>query len=518
MRIGRHLEIRLRMALLRKLPRLPDRYFQSRPISDMADRGHALHHTRLLPSMASNVVQSICELVLTLLGIALIDPASAGLATGIVAAAIVIPAILQPMVKERDLRVRNHSAALGGFYLDALLGLVPVRAHRAETAVHRLHEGLMVEWFKASRRLLGLSVVADAAQSLLCLSLAGLLLIQHFRRMGGVTGADLLLVFWALKLPAIGHGLTLLANQFPTQQNALARLLEPLSTPEEMPAPLGKSRPEKPSVAVARGTAVAIDDGTVVAAGHTILRDINLTIRPGEHIAVIGKSGAGKSTLIGLLLGWHRLSHGELRIDGAPLGLERQEALRRTTAWVDPAIQIWNRPFAENLGYSSADGGLSRIGRAIDGADLRRILRNLPDGLQTALGEGGALLSGGEGQRVRLGRAFTQDQVRLVLLDEPFRGMDRDRRAALLADARKLWAGVTLLCVTHDVGETAMFDRVLVVEDGRIVEDGRPGELSAAPSRYQALLRAEQTVLDGMWDSDDWRHITIREGRVMETS
>ena len=93
---------------------------------------------------------------------------------------------------------------------------------------------------------------------------------------------------------------------------------------------------------------------------------------------------------------------------------------------------------------------------------------------------------------MRLGRAFAQRDVRLALLDEPFRGMDRDRRSALLVEARKRWRDVTLLCVTHDVGETQLFDRVLVVDDGRIVEDGHPERLAAAPSRYRELLDAER--------------------------
>jgi ABC-type transport system involved in cytochrome bd biosynthesis fused ATPase/permease subunit len=143
-------------------------------------------------------------------------------------------------------------------------------------------------------------------------------------------------------------------------------------------------------------------------------------------------------------------------------------------------------------------------------------LRNLPDGLQTRLGEGGALISGGEGQRVRLGRAFVQCDVRLALLDEPFRGMDRDRRSALLVDALKRWHGVTLLCVTHDIGETKLFDRVLVIDDGRLVEDGEPARLAVVPSQYRRLLNAEREVLGQLWDSKDWRRVVIRDGHAHE--
>jgi ABC-type transport system involved in cytochrome bd biosynthesis fused ATPase/permease subunit len=358
----------------------------------------------------------------------------------------------------------------------------------------------------------------DGVQSLACIGLAGWLLFSHFMRTGAVAGGDLLLVYWTLKLPAIAHDLTTLAQQVPIQQNALARLMEPLSAPEEetasAPPPGSSPRAVQSGAARSGAISIVIRDGTVVAAGHQILRDLDLTIGPGEHVAIVGASGAGKSSLIGLLLGWHRLSGGTLCVDGTPMTSDLREALRRSTAWVDPAIQIWNRSFVDNLGYSSADDALDRTGEAIEGASLRGVLRNLPDGLQTRLGEGGALISGGEGQRVRLGRAFTQRDVRLALLDEPFRGMDRDRRSALLADVRRRWHDVTLLCVTHDVGETRLFDRVLVIDDGRIVEDDRPERLAAVPSQYRRLLDAEREALAQLWDSGDWRRIVIRDGRV----
>jgi len=409
--------------------------------------------------------------------------------------------------------VRSHAGALHSFYLDALLGLAPVRAHRAERSVQAQHEGLLVEWAQSLRGWIRLTLLSDGVQALVCTGLAGVLLISHFRASGQVSGSDLLLIFWALKLPATGARIASLAHQYPAQRNVLLRLLEPLNAPEEiedeeMPTPLSQKR--------TRGVGIEVASATVLAGGHEILRDVSLTISPGEHVAIVGVSGAGKSSLLAVLLGWHRLAQGQLLVDGAPLGPRAIEALRQECAWVDPAVQIWNRSLLDNLTYAADGDAIERVGDVIDAAKLRGVAQKLPQGLQTLLGEGGGLLSGGEGQRVRLGRALLSPHTRLALLDEPFRGMDRSQRHVLLGEARQWWKDVTLLCVTHDVGETMTFGRVLVVEDGRIVEDGVPAELAVTNSRYRDLLEAETAVANQIWCGDYWRRIDMVGGRIQD--
>ena len=222
------------------------------------------------------------------------------------------------------------------------------------------------------------------------------------------------------------------------------------------------------------------------------------------------------ASLLGLLLGWHQLSEGQMQVDGSPLHTQTQEELRHSTAWVDPAIQIWNQSFIDNLHYASSDDAPARMAEVLDHAQLRRVLQQLPEGLQTWLGESGALLSGGEGQRLRLARALMQSPVRLVLLDEPFRGLDRNQRQAMLLQARQWWSQATLLCVTHDVAETLAFDRVLVVEGGRFVEDGAPAQLAQTASRYRELLDAETAVREHMWAGTHWRRLRVEAGQLIE--
>src|SRR5579863_8697420 len=243
-RAGARLEERLRALYLRKIPRLPDRYFQSRPVSDMAERAHLLHRLRTLPTLAGEIARTAIEIVVIAGGLAWLAPRGAGLAIALGLVALLVPFVAEPAVAERDLRMRNHAGALGRFYLDGLLGLVAVRTHGGEPALAREHRDRLREWVAAARRALGAALTAEAAQTLLGLALAVRLLVVFFAP-GATTGATsatfvtfdpgtaLLLVYWALSLPALGQELTALVQQIPAQRNLTLRLLEPLGAPED---------------------------------------------------------------------------------------------------------------------------------------------------------------------------------------------------------------------------------------------------------------------------------------------
>jgi ABC-type bacteriocin/lantibiotic exporter with double-glycine peptidase domain len=511
MRLGRAIELRLRMALLDKLPRLSDRYFQSRPVSDMADRSHSLHLSRAVPGMGVYFVQTSAELCLILTGISVIDVRTGLLGALVVMLLIAVAWVLQPLVSEADLRVRSHAGALHGFSLDALLGAVPIRVHRAQRAVRRRHEGLLVAWARALFGLSRTTLLIEGLQQVLSLVLLSLVLIDHFGRAAGVASSDLLLVYWLLKLPVAGNTLTSLAHQYPAQRNVLLRLLEPLAAPD---SGAGADATAETPLRASAPVRIEIAGGCVKAGGNLVLDDIDLVIDAGEHVAIVGPSGAGKSSLLGLLLGWHTLACGRIEVDGLALEREQLSELRRQTAWVDPAVQLWNASLSDNVAFSSEVPAEASMASAMAAADLRSVVQRLPDGLRTSLGEGGGLLSGGEGQRVRLARAMAQQHVRLVLLDEPFRGTDRAQRQRLLASARRHWAASTLLCATHDIADTLGFDRVLVVENGRIIEDGNPAHLARMGSRFAELLSAEETARQSLWQGRHWRNLSVEDGRV----
>jgi ATP-binding cassette subfamily B protein len=386
-----------------------------------------------------------------------------------------------------------------------MLGLLAIRNHGAGRNLRRDQEGLLGEWAAAAVRLQRTVVATEAVQLLVMYGLIAALLLSKPAE-GSEIGAMLLLVYWVLNLPVLGQDLAALMRQYPYYRNITLRLLDPLGAPEET---MRETRAEALSVAPAiefRGVGVRVSE-------QTILEEINLRIEPGAHLAIVGPSGAGKSSVISLLLGWLSPSEGDILVNGEPLDCER---LRRSTAWVDPAVQLWNRSLLANLSYGNDATGPA-IAQAVDGALLRKVLEGLPEGMQTALGEGGALVSGGEGQRVRLARALLVEQARLVILDEPFRGLDRDKRRELMKRARQFWRDCTLICITHDLAETESFDSVAVIEGGRIVQQGCPAELlKTDDSRYRRLVDAEDDARSGVWSGAFWRRIHVHNGRIAE--
>ncbi len=505
-RLGRRIEIGLRAQFLAAIGRLGLPYLRSRPISDMAERSHMLHRLRELPWLAARTMRAGLTALGTGAALIWIAPESAPVVVALALAVIVPPLAAHRALAERELRVRTHNGALTRFYLDALLGVTPARVHGIERPLRREHESRLVEWARAAERENTFASVLLALQAVLVCGLAILLVAQHTSSTARPASV-LLAVYWAIIMQSTGAQLTTLVRELPVYRNLTLRLLEPLGARAEH-VPLSA-----PAVLPTCPVDLEFEDVSVVARGHRLLEGISLTIRAGEHVAVVGASGAGKSTLLGLLLGFHSPASGLISVGGVPVDAALVAWLRRRTVWVDPAVHLWNDSLANNLAFGSDSA--PDLGATVVAAQLGDVVGRLRDGMQTRLGEGGGLLSAGEGQRVRLGRGIARRESALVLLDEPFRGIDRERRREMLEAARVRWCGTTLLCVTHDLSETREFDRVLVIDRGQIVEDGVPGDLAARQeSRYAQLLAQEQITRE-LWNH--WRRVRLDAGRVTES-
>jgi ATP-binding cassette subfamily B protein len=380
-----------------------------------------------------------------------------------------------------------------------------IRAHWAERSFRNQHTKLLGSWANAALRLQKTVVQIELLQTAAMFGSAVWLLVGHPLQ-GSEIGRVLLVIYWGLTLPGYGEEICRIARTAPYYRNLTLRLLDPLRAPEEENVLDPKPLEAAPSI--------QFRDISITASGHQILRAVDLEIESGAHVAIVGPSGAGKSSLLGLLFGWWKASGGAIEVNGRALDAA---SVRQSSVWIDPSVHLWNRSLFSNVSYGN-NAGASEIGQAIDSALLRRVLESLPDGLQTKLGEGGGLVSGGESQRVRVARAMANPNARLAILDEPFRGLDAEKRSELLKNARRQWRNCTLLCVTHDMRETLEFDKVIVVENGTVIEQGEPRELARrADSRYAQLLRAEAQAGAALWSSDKWRRIRVQSGRLIET-
>lgn len=498
---GHELQARFAAALFTTLSTLRNDYFGSRLISDLAERSHAIAELRSLPLLLARVVRHGATFLITFAALLFLMPQAAG--TLILGALLLLGVAFafQPLFAEIDMRARTHAGGLTRFYLDALAGIGAIHAHSGQGAVRGEHEALLTDWVRALRR-----QIAAAVSQTTILAAAGFalmaVLIRRYLATVEDPGGVLLIAYWALNLPLVASELALQFQIWASQRTVVLRLIEPLDAPREIDAP---RRAE-----ARRSTNIEFIDASFAAAGHTILENVSLHIPAGAHVGIVGSSGAGKSTLVGALLGFMQPVAGEIRVDGAPL----TTALRKHTAWVDPAIQLFNTTMEENIRYASSAADVTRLPFALSEAELYDVLQRIPDS-QMPLGEGGGMLSGGEGQRVRLARALMQSAPRLVILDEAFRGMDRALREDLLRRCRRLWSEATFLVVTHDVDETEDCDRVLVLQNGRVAEYDTPAALSArADSLYNRMREANRATREELWNSDLWRRLELREGRL----
>lgn len=216
-----------------------------------------------------------------------------------------------------------------------------------------------------------------------------------------------------------------------------------------------------------------------------VLKNINLDVRAGEHIALLGQTGCGKSTLLQLLTRAWDISNGTLEINGHPVADYDEATLRKMFTVVSQRAHVFNTTLRENLRMASPQSTDEQIADALKQVDLHVLLEN--EGLNAWLGEGGRQLSGGEQRRIGLARALLHDAP-LWLLDEPTEGLDAETEQHILALLHKHCQNKTLLLVTHRLHGLEALDRICVMEEGQIVEQGDHQTLAAAQSRYARFL------------------------------
>ncbi|MBW5801358.1 ABC transporter ATP-binding protein [Halomonas elongata] len=292
--------------------------------------------------------------------------------------------------------------------------------------------------------------------------------------------------------------------------NTIARTPAVLDAPDaaELEVPSGEIRFE----AVRFG--YDLPDGEA----RRVFDGLDLNIAPGEKVGIIGRSGAGKSTLANLLLRFYDLESGAIRIDGQNIAEVTQESLRRHIGMVTQDTSLLHRSVRDNIRYGSPDASEEDIQRAVRQAHADSFLDDLVDpqgrrGLDAHVGERGVKLSGGQRQRIAIARVLLKNAPILVL-DEATSALDSEVEAAIQEQLYALMEGKTVIAIAHRLSTIAMLDRLVVIDEGRIVETGNHEQLLARDGLYAALWRRQSGGFLGLEASSETAE--RRDQRPME--
>ena len=366
-----------------------------------------------------------------------------------------------------------------------------VKAHAAEAYERSRFEGGVGRYYAAVVKAQRLAVLAHPVSETLGVAVVLLLLvIVTSTAVGGVDGMrpELFLPFMAVTLRLLSPVKAL--SQFPVNAelslSAAERVFEILDKePDDVDANDVRPFPGLERDIVFEGVWFAHEPGLWA------LKDVNLTVRPGEVAAIVGPSGAGKSTLVDLLPRFYDPQRGAVLIDGVPITDYSRGSLRRALGVVSQHTVIFNDTVRANIAYGDlVNAPIEAVEAAAQAANAASFIERLPDGYDTVLGERGMRLSGGERQRIALARVLLKDPP-ILILDEATSALDTESERLVQDAIGRLLENRTVLVIAHRLSTVARADQIAVLEAGQLVELGRHDELVGAGGVYQRLHRLE---------------------------
>jgi len=279
-----------------------------------------------------------------------------------------------------------------------------------------------------------------------------------------------------------------MANGLPDTYDMVGSIrdsLDMLIVPREI-----RDRPAAAELKVGAGE-VAFDQVTFAYdRGRPVFQHMSLTIRAGQRVGLVGHSGAGKTTLITLLMRLYDLQRGVIRIDGQDIAGVTQASLRRSIGLIPQDVILFHRTLMDNIRYGRPGASDAEVMRAAERAHAHEFVTALPEGYRTLVGERGVKLSGGQRQRIAIARALLKDAPILVL-DEATSALDSESESLIQAGMSEAMAGKTVIAIAHRLSTLAHLDRLLVIDQGQVVEDGSHDQLLARDGIYASLWRRQ---------------------------
>ena len=347
----------------------------------------------------------------------------------------------------------------------------------------------------------GFEVVNHTLSMLLILSTAGVALWLWSQGQVGI-GAVAAATAMALRLNGISHWMmwevASLFEHIGTVQDGINTLSRPHKVVDA---------PDAAPLQVPHGE-IRFDDVSFSYGGERpVIEHLNLHIRPGEKIGLVGRSGAGKSTIVNLLLRFHDVESGQIRVDGQDIARVTQDSLRAQIGMVTQDTSLLHRSVRDNILYGRPDAGDPEMIDAAHRAEAHDFIQVLSDpkgrtGYDAHVGERGVKLSGGQRQRIAIARVMLKDAP-ILLLDEATSALDSEVEAAIQASLYRLMEGKTVVAIAHRLSTIAAMDRLIVLDQGRIVEQGTHAELLAQGGLYARLWAHQSGGFLGEEDSGE---------------
>lgn len=338
----------------------------------------------------------------------------------------------------------------------------------------------------------GIDLIWD---TLVPLASTGLLMYGGYQVLQGqMTLGDLtmFLVYLAMLLGPIATlatSATLFQNNLAGLDRILNLLNEPLEAGRRQPGRVLKRADVEGAIAF-RGVSFRYPESE-----RWVLQDIDLEVNAGEVIALVGRSGSGKTTFCNLVARFYDPTLGSLELDGEDLRQIDLSSYRRLLGVVEQDVFLFDGTIAENIGYARADATMDSIREAAQIAHADEFIRDLPDQYDTIIGERGVRLSGGQRQRLAIARAVLADP-RILILDEATSNLDSESERLIQSGLRTLMQDRTCFVIAHRLSTITHVDRIVVIEDGRVVESGNHAELLARGGRYQEMVALQTQASD----------------------
>ncbi len=440
-----------------------------------------------------NVLPPCLAVVIAILFLGTINPLMAAVLAGLALAMALVIYRLARRGTPIHRAYAEAAARVDGELVDVIGNMHVVRAFGATLREHtRLGEELGREMGARTRSLLYLEKLRLLHAAMTAGITAGLLFwgVMMWRAGTGTAGDLVLITSMGF---TILHGTRDLAVALVDLTQNVARLEEAVTAvcaPHALTDVAGA-----PALAPAGGR-VAFEGVHFAYPGRApILNGLDLAIEAGQRVGLVGASGAGKSTVIALLQRFYDVDDGAIRIDGQDLRAITQASLRSGIAIVPQDISLFHRSVRENIRYARPDATEADVLAAAEAARCRDFIEALPQGFDTVVGDRGTKLSGGQRQRLAIARALLKDAP-ILLLDEATSALDSESEQAIQAALDVLMRGRTVIAIAHRLSTLRSFDRIVVMDAGRVVDDGPPAVLAERPGPYRELLR-RQGLLEG---------------------